>query len=323
MKKRRLSIALSAALLLGACAKEAPSGGRQPEPGEGAIRAVAEEVHDGAVSRSSFDENGRVAWSQGDVIGVMTADNTDANLTYRALTETDASQGLFTMEGDITLSGETFYAYYPMVPGNRLGADLTLPVTLPAVQTYRQGSFGPNANISVAVSADGANYAFKNACGYLDIRLLGSAEDKIGSVEVTAGGAVIAGSGSVDFGGYASGPLFVPDEGGSTTVRLECGDGIALNPASATSFHVVLPAGTYASVGVRARTSDGRSYSYTKSPEGGVVIERSTVTHFKPSEFFDGIEVENLSGELADRLAGTDASSVTALRITEMCIRDR
>ena len=93
-------------------------------------------------------------------------------------------------------------------------------------------------------------------------------------------------------------------------------DGIALNPASATSFHVVLPAGTYASVGVRARTSDGRSYSYTKSPEGGVVIERSTVTHFKPSEFFDGIEVENLSGELADRLAGTDASSVTALRIT-------
>lgn len=314
--KRRLSIALSAALLLGACAKEAPSGGRQPEPGEGAIRAVAEEVHDGAVSRSSFDENGRVAWSQGDVIGVMTADNTDANLTYRALTETDASQGLFTMEGDITLSGETFYAYYPMVPGNRLGADLTLPVTLPAVQTYRQGSFGPNANISVAVSTDGANYAFKNACGYLDIRLLGSAEDKIGSVEVTAGGAVIAGSGSVDFGGYASGPLFVPDEGGSTTVRLECGDGIALNPASATSFHVVLPAGTYASVGVRARTSDGRSYSYTKSPEGGVVIKRSTVTHFKPSEFFDGIEVENLSGELADRLAGTDASSVTALRIT-------
>ena len=67
---------------------------------------------------------------------------------------------------------------------------------------------------------------------------------------------------------------------------------------------------------MRARTSDGRSYSYTKSPEGGVVIERSTVTHFKPSEFFDGIEVENLSGELADRLAGTDASSVTALRIT-------
>ena len=154
MKKRRLSIALSAALLLGACAKEAPSGGRQPEPGERAIRAVAEEVHDGAVSRSSFDENGRVAWSQGDVIGVMTADNTDANLTYRALTETDASQGLFTMEGDITLSGETFYAYYPMVPGNRLGADLTLPVTLPAVQTYRQGSFGPSRT-PAAISTSG------------------------------------------------------------------------------------------------------------------------------------------------------------------------
>ena len=83
-------------------------------------------MHDGAVSRSSFDENGRVAWSQGDVIGVMTADNTDANLTYRALTETDASQGLFTMEGDITLSGETFYAYYPMVPGNRLGAEMCI-----------------------------------------------------------------------------------------------------------------------------------------------------------------------------------------------------
>ena len=48
----------------GGVCKEAPSGGRQPEPGEGAIRAVAEEVHDGAVSRSSFDENGRVAWSQ-------------------------------------------------------------------------------------------------------------------------------------------------------------------------------------------------------------------------------------------------------------------
>ncbi|MFR7707830.1 MAG: hypothetical protein ACLUZZ_01410 [Alistipes inops] len=92
-----------------------------------------------------------------------------------------------------------------MVPGNRLGADLTLPVTLPAVQTTGGVRSGPTPAFHRRIGRR-RELCLQNACGYLDIRLLGSAEDKIGSVEVTAGGAVIAGSGSVDFGGYARGP---------------------------------------------------------------------------------------------------------------------
>lgn len=313
---------MAAVLLCASCAEECPDGTRIPEPAEGQIRATAEQVHGTPESRSSFDGDGKVAWSQGDVIGVMTAGNRDANLTYRALTAEDAAAGCFTVEGDITLSGETFYAYYPMVPGNTMGDDLVLPVTLPAVQTYKQGSFGPNANISVAVSDDGANYDFKNTCGYLDIRLLGNDTDKISSVEITAGGAVIAGSGRVDFNDYAAGPRFVPDAGGNTAIRLECGDGIALSPSVPTSFHIVLPTGTYASVNVTVRTSDGRSFSYSKHPDGGVVVARSTVTSFKPAEFFDGIMVEHPNGELAALLAGTDAASLTALRITGTMTED-
>ena len=157
---------------------------------------------------------------------------------------------------------------------------------------------------------------FKNACGYLDIRLLGSAEDKIGSVEVTAGGAVIAGSGSVDFGGYASGPLFVPDEGGSTTVRLECGDGIALNPASA---HLV-PCGSSGRdlrFGRREGAHLRRAQLLLYQIAGG---RRGHRTQYGDALQTLGVLRRDRGGEpfreLADRLAGTDASSVTALRIT-------
>src|SRR5699024_11194522 len=52
------------------------------------------------------------------------------------------------------------------------------------------------------------------------------------------------------------------------------------------------------------------------------VVARSTVTSFKPAEFFDGIMVEHPNGELAALLAGTDAASLTALRITGTMTED-
>ena len=214
--RKILTVATGILLLAASCSKEADNETKLPAPGENQIRATIEPVFSDATTRSEFDSNMKIIWSLGDQIGVMTPEKPDANMTYVIREQEHCSAGIFTLDADIKLESDTFYAYYPRTANDCCMTDeAELSLVLPAVQTYKKNSFATNANIAVAVSTDGREYAFRNACSYLDVKLQGDGI-VLDKIVITAGKDTslpnqklyLAGSGKVCFNDYDSEPVF-------------------------------------------------------------------------------------------------------------------
>ena len=160
--RKILTVATGILLLAASCSKEADNETKLPAPDENQIKATIEPVFSDATTRSEFDSNMKIIWSLGDQIGVMTPEKPDANMTYVIREQEHCSAGIFTLDADIKLKSDTFYAYYPRTANDCCMTDeAELSLVLPAVQTYKKNSFATNANIAVAVSTDGREYAFR------------------------------------------------------------------------------------------------------------------------------------------------------------------
>ena len=289
--RKILTVATGILLLAASCSKEADNETKLPAPDENQIRATIEPVFSDATTRSEFDSNMKIIWSLGDQIGVMTPEKPDANMTYVIREQEHCSAGIFTLDADIKLESDTFYAYYPRTANDCCMTDeAELSLVLPAVQTYKKNSFATNANIAVAVSTDGREYAFRNACSYLDVKLQGDGI-VLDKIVITAGKDTslpnqklyLAGSGKVCFNDYDSEPVFELDgsSDNNRSITLNC-DNVALEADAPTDFYFVMPAGTYSGITVDVYTADGQKISYVKGLLGeGLVFERNTVNSFK------------------------------------------
>jgi len=283
--RKILTVATGILLLAASCSKEADNETKLPAPDENQIRATIEPVFSDATTRSEFDSNMKIIWSLGDQIGVMTPEKPDANMTYVIREQEHCSAGIFTLDADIKLESDTFYAYYPRTANDCCMTDeAELSLVLPAVQTYKKNSFATNANIAVAVSTDGREYAFRNACSYLDVKLQGDGI-VLDKIVITAGKDTslpnqklyLAGSGKVCFNDYDSEPVFELDgsSDNNRSITLNC-DNVALEADAPTDFYFVMPAGTYSGIAVDVYTADGQKISYVKGLLGeGLVFERN------------------------------------------------
>lgn len=249
--RKILTVATGILLLAASCSKEADNETKLPAPDENQIRATIEPVFSDATTRSEFDSNMKIIWSLGDQIGVMTPEKPDANMTYVIREQEHCSAGIFTLDADIKLESDTFYAYYPRTANDCCMTDeAELSLVLPAVQTYKKNSFATNANIAVAVSTDGREYAFRNACSYLDVKLQGDGI-VLDKIVITAGKDTslpnqklyLAGSGKVCFNDYDSEPVFELDgsSDNNRSITLNC-DNVALEADAPTDFYFVMPA---------------------------------------------------------------------------------
>lgn len=241
--RKILTVATGILLLAASCSKEADNETKLPAPDENQIRATIEPVFSDATTRSEFDSNMKIIWSLGDQIGVMTPEKPDANMTYVIREQEHCSAGIFTLDADIKLESDTFYAYYPRTANDCCMTDeAELSLVLPAVQTYKKNSFATNANIAVAVSTDGREYAFRNACSYLDVKLQGDGI-VLDKIVITAGKdnglpnqkLYLAGSGKVCFNDYDSEPVFELDgsSDNNRSITLNC-DNVALEADAPT-----------------------------------------------------------------------------------------
>lgn len=241
--RKILTVATGILLLAASCSKEADNETKLPAPDENQIRATIEPVFSDATTRSEFDSNMKIIWSLGDQIGVMTPEKPDANMTYVIREQEHCSAGIFTLDADIKLESDTFYAYYPRTANDCCMTDeAELSLVLPAVQTYKKNSFATNANIAVAVSTDGREYAFRNACSYLDVKLQGDGI-VLDKIVITAGKDTslpnqklyLAGSGKVCFNDYDSEPVFELDgsSDNNRSITLNC-DNVALEADAPT-----------------------------------------------------------------------------------------
>ena len=256
------------------------------------FEAAIEPVSSTDASKVYVDENLKVLWHADDRVSIF--DRCTYNQQYAYQGETGTNAGTFSLVAGIgEVVGDDLpavYAVYPYDEGTAIINSGMLSLTLPAVQSYAERSFGPGANTMVSVTGD--NYLlFKNLGGYLVVKLYG--EDVVVSKVVLKGnnGEKLAGEVSVLFP-YGDIPVVEMNEDTSEEVTLKCVTPVPLSASADdyTEFWFVLPPIVF-SQGFTITVYDANGWSFEQSTENPVTISRSHLTRMRPVEANQPMEI--------------------------------
>lgn len=154
--------------------------------------------------------------------------------------------------------------------------------TLPATQYYKDHSYGLNTNAMLGTSSDGKNYQFINLMGYLRLSLTGNKVVKSITLESNNGETIAA-----KMYVYKNG-MSLPKDLKSTSITLDCGDGVQLTDVPTEFYFTILPTTLSKGISVVVNFTDGTVFP--KSTSKSITLERNTI---QPMKSFDtGGEVE-------------------------------
>ena len=211
---------------------------------------------EGDDTRIELNEVCKTVWSAGDEASVFYRSNANQRWAFQG--ETGDRIGTLKRVANAEATAQmTNVVVYPYNTNYWLNyANGNIEATLPAVQSYKEGSYGADGNIMVAQS-EFTQFSLKSVCGWLRVELTGEGE-VVESVKVRGNnGEQVAGLIYVDTAtaeatlasemGEASDEEQVGGIGGGlefddtifTEVTLDCGDGVELG-AEATAFYIAL-----------------------------------------------------------------------------------
>ena len=211
-------------------------------------------------TKTSMNESRNVVWSKGDYLAVFQASSI-ADKYYVTESSAGKSNGTFKLandgsgniNGDFTAGTEieTNIAVYPFAESLSCTKNETESIvtayriegfTLPEVQYYSANSFGEEAFPMVAVTESLADHKlkFKNICGAIKLQLKGTGSVQTISIQGKNGEKL---SGPATITAYTGGipPTISMAENASTSVTLDCGNGVQLNESTATEFIIAIP----------------------------------------------------------------------------------
>jgi hypothetical protein len=232
-------------------------------------------------TRTYVENNKYLRWHEDDRLTAFYGNT--LNRQYKFNGKTGANSGTFSLvpSGELG-TGNAFdriYAVYPYNETVTITEEGEISLTLPAVQSYAENSFGKGANTMIAVTEnlEDTFLAFKNACGYLKLKLYGD-NVTIANIEIKGNnGEKIAGAATatITFGGAPQ--LTMADEA-TTSVTIDCGEGITLGTTAetATEFWVVLPETTFTK-GLTIKATSTNGGVFEKSTANEVVITRNEI----------------------------------------------
>ena len=147
------------------------------------------QIEQETATKTYMDVNNNIRWSEGDqIVGFM---KSSLGLKYQILPssvgKTYASFENISGSNDYINAGTkwdhnvVYYPYSDVVEAQKLGSNYSLSVSLPAEQTYAEGSFGNGSMAMVAVNETN-NITFKNILGGMKLQLKGS--QKVTSIQL-------------------------------------------------------------------------------------------------------------------------------------------
>ena len=235
----------------------------------------------------TYVDNNIVLWQNGDAVSYFAGNIHNARYSYTGddglsnveLTKDNEKVGT---TGHVLLKSQAVYPYNDNITvvyeDNIDKINLTYPVT----QKYGVNSFGKDANIMVAAGTHNSddNLYFRNACGYLVIKLYGSTKVKSITLSSVNGTDKIAGSAVVVASSDAAPVVTLADEA-STAVTLDCsngGEGVQLggDKEHPTEFWFALPPVSFTD-GIKITVNDVNGNTYTKQTSNEVNIVRNEV----------------------------------------------
>ena len=236
-------------------------------------------------TKTYWGNNLKVLWNANDLISAFFYNTQNLKFRFKGA-DGDASgefQQIDEQQGDTPLN--VIWAIYPYssdIVLNSAGTGISL--NLPADQTYRANSFGPGANTMVAVREpillgdEDSDYEFKNACGYLRLKLYGEGVSVSSITLEGKNGEKIAGAATIAqaIGGL---PTVTMGNGATSKIKINCPTPVTLGSSAedATEFNFVIPPVTFTN-GFKITidgTSGGKRGRKVKSTSANIQIERN------------------------------------------------
>ena len=241
-------------------------------------------------TRTYIEDGKYLRWHEDDRLTAFYGNT--LNRQYKFNGATGDNSGTFSLVPDGMLgTGNAFdhiYALYPYNADARITDEGIISLTLPAEQNYAENSFGRGANTMIAITEnlEDTFLAFKNACGYLKLKLYNAEGASIKSIEVKGNsGERLAGAATATIA-FGEAPVLAMADDATTSVTLNCGEGVALGTTAetATEFWVVLPATTFTE-GLTITATDTEGKVFEKSTTKEVVIERNAIQPMAALEY--------------------------------------
>ena len=231
----------------------------------------------------TYVESGKyLRWHEDDRLTAFLGNTLNRQYKFNGATGDNSGSFSYISSGNLETGNalDRIYAVYPYDETTTITDDGKISLTLPAVQTYAENSFGRGANTMLAVTenVEDTFLGFKNACGYLKLKLYNPEGATIKSVEVKGNGdEKIAGAATATIA-FGEVPQLTMAEDATTTIALDCGDGVALGTTAeaATEFWVVIPKTTFEG-GITITVRDTEGGIFEKSTTKEVAVERNAI----------------------------------------------
>ncbi len=233
-----------------------------------------------ADSRTYLGENFMLLWHNDDRISLFA---TTYNEEYAFADATGSNSGAFNaVDKDSYVTGNaisTTYAVYPYNAANAISNSEILTIHFPAEQSYAEDSFGRGANTMVAAAQSSSSklLPFRNAGGYMMLKLYG--ENKtVKSIELKGNNEEVISGAATAEAKYGYLPLITMGAEGGKSITLTCENAVELGAteAEATTFWIVVPPITFEE-GFTITVTDADGGTYTKSTSKPTTINRNEI----------------------------------------------
>lgn len=242
-------------------------------------------------TRVYVDDKIQLYWDENDQISLF--NKAALNQQYYFTGNTGEKAGYFEKVSDPFGTGTDLKfvcAVYPYQSQSftKISNSGVLTLTLPAEQTYREGSFGPGANTMISCSESKDRLQFKNVGGYLVLKFYGKGVS-VSSIKLEGNGGELLSGKATWAPVVGETPTIKMDpnaeKSGDNSIMLTCEKPVALNAAKeeATLFWIVVPPTDFEKgFTLTVTNSDGKTF--VKKTDKNFSIVRNTLLRIAPIE---------------------------------------
>ena len=229
--------------------------------------ATIEQPSETMDTKTYADDQFRVLWHADDRITIF--NKYTYNQQYAFQGETGDNAGGFSKVGDDDfVTGNDLpdiYAVYPYQKGTKISNDGVITVSLPAEQTWAEGSFGPGSNTMISATSDN-KLKFRNTGSILAFKLYGS------NVQVST--ITLQGNNGERIAGKATVTMPV---GGAPSVAMQSDATRSITLSCATPVTIGTSAGNYTEFWFIVPPTDfTRGFTITVTSADGGIFEKKT-----------------------------------------------
>ena len=224
-----------------------------------------------------IDEDIKILWDEEDLISIF--NKTTLNQKFMFAGETGDNAGFFNRISSPSGTGSPLgyiCAVYPYLSSTAMSSSGILTLTLPAEQSYREGTFGPGANTMVSATETNT-LDFKNVGGYLALKFYGE-DVQVASIKLEGNnGERLSGKATVR-PSVGANPNITMSSTAGTSITLKCEEPVQVGTTKedATIFWMVTPPTNFTK-GFKLTVTDPDGNVFVKETSANLNIDRNGV----------------------------------------------